>query len=68
MSSDEYKIDESTWKEQPLEHQTWMLYSTFNAHRDKCDIKFLKLEKRKKIDTAASVSSGFAGGFFAMML
>jgi len=35
---------------------------------NKCDKRFIAIERRKKIDTAISGTTGFAGGFLAVVL
>ena len=43
------------------------LESHFSDHMDVCNNRFVKLELRKKVDTATSAVTGFFGGFVAMV-
>ena len=67
MANGDYEIDEKTFKEMPIESQTWLIFTTFNSDRKAVDTRFKTIEHRKLTDRALSVGAGFVGGFMAVL-
>ena len=63
-----YEIDEEAFLAMSVKHQNLMMFKTYNADREEIDGRLTRLEKRKRIDTAASAGGGFFGGIMAVLL
>jgi len=68
MSNGEYEITEETFKAMKVEERQWMMFTTFNKYRDHTNKRIVKLEKRKKVDTAVAGIGGFVGGIVAVIM
>lgn len=60
-----YEVEKEDWEQMDVDRKLWLIFNTFNHHRDIENMRFKKLENRKAFDTTLSGFSGFLGGFIA---
>jgi hypothetical protein len=63
----EYHVEKEDWAGMTTDGKLWMIYNTFNQHRNDCDKRFCKLEKRQMVNTLSATGAGLIGGFLAMI-
>ncbi len=62
-----FEITRESWNNMPENERSWVMYSTFIAHRRNCDNRFKKLERRKYIYGTIQAVSGMIGGMIAYL-
>lgn len=72
--STQLPVTKDTFVEADEKTKDALTYDIFNAiygmqclQTEKCDKRFIRLEKRKKRDTAQSAGTGFLGGLMGML-
>jgi hypothetical protein len=54
----EFTISKERWEDMTETERSWILYDTFIQHRESCNKRFCRLERRKWLDKAFALAGG----------
>lgn len=58
----EFTISQERWADMDETERSWILYDTFIQHKNACNERFCRLERRKWIDKAIALAAGAGAG------